>query len=326
MNPKVSVLMPVYNAAPFLAEAIDSILAQTFADFEFVIINDGSTDGSEEIIAAYRDSRIRYLNNENNLGLVATLNRGIDCSQGQYIARMDGDDICLPKRFAKQVEHLDRNPEVGVCGTAYTYFGDSNRLESPPIDCRKAFTYLSQNSSIGHPTAMIRKSVLDEHAIRYENEFGYAADYALWVRMGLVSRIESLPDSLLRYRWHSSNMSKTDPHRISAWVRVRILWHQQLAGRELNESEKRYFMKELASWSTFQSSRVLLLSILETAQAPYFDQGYFGQLAITEWELSVIDHFRLRGLLECFTNPVLRKWSRATRTGLAAHYLRTMLS
>ena len=115
--------MPAYNAEKYINEAIDSILAQTFTDFEFIIIDDGSTDSTCAIVESYSDSRIRFFKNEHNLGVAATLNRGLDLARGEYIARMDADDISLPTRFEKQAAYMDSHPDVVVCGTGVECFG-----------------------------------------------------------------------------------------------------------------------------------------------------------------------------------------------------------
>ena len=112
--PGVSVVMPAYNAAKYIKEAIDSILAQTYRDFEFIIVNDGSTDNTKEIILSYSDPRIVYIENEQNSGICVTLNKGLDAAKGRYIVRMDSDDIALPQRLEVQVRYMDANPVVGV--------------------------------------------------------------------------------------------------------------------------------------------------------------------------------------------------------------------
>lgn len=318
VSPKVSVMMPVYNAALYLREAIDSILSQTFTDFEFLIINDGSTDASGEIINGYADSRILYIENKENLGLVETLNRGIALARGEYIARMDADDISLPERFARQVAFMDAHREVGACGTAFQFFGDSDHIAIHPEDYTHCFTLLSLNSSLGHPTSMIRKAILNRHAIRYEPEFAYAADYAFWIRISQVSCISSLTETLLLYRWHTTNMSKTDPSRTMARVRARILWHELVLGNPLSEAQKRYLAWDFRDRGTFRAGKKLLAAVLES---PRIDRDYFGELAVTEWELKYIDRFGLRGLLTCLMQPDFRKNSRATAIGLVAHYL-----
>ena len=124
VQPKISVVMPAYNAENYIREAIDSILAQTFRDFEFLIIDDGSTDHTVEIIRSYSDSRIRLYQNERNMGVAATLNRGLDLARGEYIARMDADDISLPERFAKQAAYMDAHPDVAVCGSNIILFSE----------------------------------------------------------------------------------------------------------------------------------------------------------------------------------------------------------
>lgn len=122
--------MPVYNAQEYIREAIDSILNQTFSDFEFIIINDGSTDNSVEIIKNYNDPRIVLVDNTENKGLVSVLNQGLQLAQGEYIARMDADDISLPNRFMEQVNYLDKHPQVGILGAWFHIFGDKiNRIE-----------------------------------------------------------------------------------------------------------------------------------------------------------------------------------------------------
>jgi glycosyltransferase involved in cell wall biosynthesis len=117
ISPKISVVMPVYNGKEYLALAVESILRQTFADFEFIIINDGSTDNSADIAASYEDPRIKLLHNDKNLGLIPSFNRGLENSRGEYIARMDADDIAFPDRFKKQVAFLDDHPDIALCGS-----------------------------------------------------------------------------------------------------------------------------------------------------------------------------------------------------------------
>ncbi len=128
MNPKVTVLMPVYNAEKYLKTAIESILKQTFSDFELLIINDGSTDGSEEIIRSFNDKRIRLFNNEQNLGIIKTLNKGLNLAKGEYIIRMDADDISLPDRLELQVKYMEENPGIGISGTQARIFGDTKKF------------------------------------------------------------------------------------------------------------------------------------------------------------------------------------------------------
>ena len=159
--PRVSVLMPAYNSEKYLGEAIDSILNQTFTDFEFIIINDGSKDNTAKIVEEYakKDKRIRFIDNKKNQGIVGVLNEGIDLCRGKYIARMDSDDISLPTRFEKEIEYMEEHPECGVLGTWYEIFGKLNGPVQQPE--RIKILNLLNEDHVGHPTVFIRKSVID---------------------------------------------------------------------------------------------------------------------------------------------------------------------
>ena len=210
-HPKISVLMPAYNSEKYISEAIESILNQTFTDFEFIIINDGSTDKTAEIINKYAksDNRIKFVNNTKNQGLIAVLNEGLDIATGEYIARMDSDDISLPERFAKQIEYMDKHPECGVLGTWTELFGPhikKNKIvKKPPIV--KLLDFVIRGNDVAHPTAMIRRSVLVDNNIKYNPEYKHAEDYALWGTICKYAEIHNLQEILLKYRWHDGNIS-----------------------------------------------------------------------------------------------------------------------
>lgn len=207
--PKVSVLMPAYNAEKYISEAIDSILNQTFEDFEFIIINDGSTDRTKEIILEYGDPRIVLLENEKNSGIVVTLNKGLDVAKGEYIARMDADDIAVPERLQIQVIYMDKHPEIGVLGTGLKKFGDEineeKRFFSQKPDILKAELLFA--TCIAHPTVVMRKDVLDAFHIRYEIDYAGAEDFLMWWRLSQKTQIATLPDILLNYRIHKSQIT-----------------------------------------------------------------------------------------------------------------------
>lgn len=204
--PKVTILMPVYNGEDFLRESIESILNQTFTDFELLIIDDGSTDQSVSIIKSYADSRIRLKMNKTNERLSATLNKGIASAKGKYIARMDSDDISFAKRLEKQVDFMDRNPEIGLCGTAMKIMPTDLLVEYPSfhddILCRMLFS-----NSFSHPTLMYRKSVLNKNGLYYDTEIPYAQDYDLCWRMANVSMTANIQETLLYYRIHDEQVS-----------------------------------------------------------------------------------------------------------------------
>lgn len=206
--PKVSVLMPAYNAEKYIVEAIESILSQTFQDFEFIIINDGSTDNTVKIIQEYakRDKRIRFINNSRNQGLIAVLNQGLDLCRGEYIARMDCDDISLPERFAKQVKYLDEHPNVVVVGTWMQIFGKNNSV----CECVPNVTTIDliiKGNLVAHSVAMLRKSVLRDNNIYYNPKYIYIEDYALWFQLLNYGEIHNIQETLLKYRIHDESVS-----------------------------------------------------------------------------------------------------------------------
>jgi glycosyltransferase involved in cell wall biosynthesis len=206
--PKVSVVMPVYNTEKYIQEAIESILNQTYTDFEFIIINDGSTDRTKEIIQSYKDSRIRYLENVHNSDIVTTLNKGLDYATGEYIARMDADDIAMKDRLKEQNRFLDRHDEIGVVGSAMIVFNEKGEENLFPYSTTPgmAKAELMFNSSLGHPTVMIRKRCLEN--IRHEAEYQGLEDFVMWWRIAQRYPIVSLKKPLLKYRKHTDQVTK----------------------------------------------------------------------------------------------------------------------
>lgn len=204
--PKVSVIMPVYNSEKYLAEAIESILSQTFSDFEFIIIDDCSTDSSYQIADSFRDSRIRLFRNSENSGVAYSLNRGIELSEGYYIARMDADDISLLQRLERQISYLETHPSVGVLGTAISFCGAKQGIFQNTDSPQQAKIDLLFNSCICHPTAIIRRSSLDK--FRYDRNFEGCEDYELWWRLSFRCEITSLSEVLFHYRFHKSQVTQ----------------------------------------------------------------------------------------------------------------------
>lgn len=207
--PRVSVVMAAYNAAEFLRQAIDSILRQTFGDFEFIIVDDGSADDTAAIVRSYADPRIRLVQNQRNLGLARALNMGIDAARGEYIARMDADDESLPTRFEEQVRFLDAHPEIGLCGTQIETMGA--RVERWIFECepKRLKAHLLFSTSMSHPSVMFRRSVAEAHGLRYDPAYPLTQDYALWVCFSRVTDIANLPQVLVRYRLHGQSASST---------------------------------------------------------------------------------------------------------------------
>ncbi len=197
--------MPVYNMAPYIEEAICSILTQTYSDFELLILDDGSTDGTLDIIRKFDDKRIRVIAHTVNQGLIATLNQGIDLCTGEYIARMDGDDIALPHRLERQVNFMDDHQDCGVCGSQVYLLG-RDAITAKPLNHEAIRCWQLFHCTMVHPTVMIRKSVLEDHDIRYLNYF-HAEDYEIWNRLSAITQLVNLPEVLLMYRQHSNQIT-----------------------------------------------------------------------------------------------------------------------
>ncbi len=197
--PRVTVLMAVYNGERYLREAMESVLAQTFADFEFLVVDDGSTDASAQIIASYADPRVRPVRNRANLGLVASLNRGLELARGEYVARMDADDISRPERLSHQVRFMEVHPGVGVCGSWVQFFPDRYIWKLPrsseEIRCRQ-FSIVG----VAHPSVMLRRRLFVEHGLFYSPGFPYLEDFELWDRALKHMEFANIQEVLLDYR------------------------------------------------------------------------------------------------------------------------------
>jgi glycosyltransferase involved in cell wall biosynthesis len=212
MTPKVSVVMSVYNAGDFLQEAVDSVLAQRFADFELIMIDDGSTDGSLSTLRRISDARVKIIQQENR-GLIASLNRGIALSTGQYIARMDADDRCMPDRFGLQANHLDQHPDIALLGSGIATMDENGSPLAPCV--RFPQTHAEIWAGMGrrpwvfcHPAVMFRRAAAVEMGM-YRSDFAHAEDAEFFARLMTRYQAANLPDVLLSYRLRRSAISFT---------------------------------------------------------------------------------------------------------------------
>lgn len=211
MTPLISVILPVYNAEKFIKDAIDSILNQTYKNFELIIINDGSTDNSESIILGYDDKRIIYVKNERNIKLINTLNKGIKLAKGDFIARMDADDISLPNRFEEQINIFKNFKNVGVCGSNIKIFSNNTNksyLHKFPISNINIKSSILTINPFAHPSVMIRKSILDEYDIKYNNCFYRVEDWGLWISLIDKCDFYNVSKPLLLYRYVETSESR----------------------------------------------------------------------------------------------------------------------
>lgn len=206
--PKVSVVLPVYNSEKYLKKSIKSILDQSFSDFEIIAINDGSIDNSLSILDSFHDKRIKIFHNIKNIGISASLNFGIQNSSGEYIARMDADDICLSNRLKNQTYFLDQNLNVDIVGSYFKTFGYTiPRKICPPLQDNQIKAGLLFNAVLGHPVVMMRKESFLSNKLKYDSNYDGAEDYELWVRSSSKLCFANIPQVLLLYRIHPKQIS-----------------------------------------------------------------------------------------------------------------------
>lgn len=248
--PKITVLMSTYNRAPFLPHSINSILKQTFTDFEFIIINDGSPDETDKILRLFaaKDKRIRVITNEQNKGLIYSLNLGLDKARGKYIARMDDDDIALPQRLEKQYAFMEQNPDFAVVaswigrpdGKGVWHF----QKETNP-EALKVQLYLN-SVPISHPASFLRRDFLNKNNIRYDPIYKAAEDRKFWLDIfDANGKMGNIPEVLLRFRLHQSN-----PHEyyINQWKNLNHFFNQEIRLRFGTTDE----FKDLDKCATFR--------------------------------------------------------------------------
>lgn len=208
-EPLVSVVLPVHDGEAYLGAAIDSILRQSYRHLELIVIDDGSSDGSAALAESYADPRVRLVRNGCNLGLVATLNRGIDLARGEFIARMDADDIAAPQRLELQVRRMAEDPGLAVLGTDITYGDARGAVTGQPRGLARGPALvrwrLMRGTCLYHPTVMLRRSALGD--ARYSADRIHAEDYDLWLRLSRHHRLDNLPQRLLLHRRHAESVS-----------------------------------------------------------------------------------------------------------------------
>ena len=277
----ISVLMPVYNTKEeYLHASIESILNQTFTDFELIIVNDGSTNNAEEVVLSYKDDRIKYFKQENQ-GIVGALNNAWSKASGKYIARMDSDDIAYPERFAKQIKFLEENPEYSLVGS-WAKIIPSNNVIKLPQDI-KIMDLLADCMFI-HPSIMFNKADFEKFNLQYETGFEYAEDYCMYARAVKYLKMTNLQEVLLDYRVYPENSSsKNRDVRIKSSFKVQDLILENLSNdKELQErildiayrkknkvgrlQEKIFSIKNLyKNWTKYKLITVLGIGILFNA-------------------------------------------------------------
>jgi glycosyltransferase involved in cell wall biosynthesis len=268
----VSVLLPVYNGASTLREAVDSILAQDDVELELLLVDDASRDESAEIIRAYaaRDERVTAVVHEENIGLAATLNEGLGAARHELVARMDQDDVALPGRLRAQVSFMRSRPEILLAGSFVFHMGanrSSDRLVELPTTPRQVAQTLQRENCLYHPAVILRRSPVIE-AGGYREEFHNAEDYELWLRLARCHDLANIPEPLLRYRFSVSGMTLGRKWEQLRYVNLAQELHRE-PGISLGEAERRadvrlqhvdrrWFMRQVASGTVDELVRLRL--------------------------------------------------------------------
>jgi glycosyltransferase involved in cell wall biosynthesis len=253
--PRVTVLLCAYNAARYLQPAVESILAQTYRDFEFLLIDDASTDETPQRLTSFTDPRIRILRNERNLGLTPSLNRGLREARGELIARQDADDLSTPDRLEKQIAFLDANPSVALVGSQLRAINAAGRHEGVrdvPLTSESIHWAMLLTNPITHTAAIFRREVFRDELGGYDERFTSCQDYDLWSRASAKHRLCNLPDRLVSYRMHAESISTT-----------RIEANQHLVREVLDR-----LLRERGLRKQFAEHEVTLLAKLRWGAAP----------------------------------------------------------
>ncbi len=265
----ISVLMANYNTRDrYLRSAIESVLRQSYTNFEFIIVDDGSSDDSVAIIKSYQDERIVFIRNKTNIGLIASLNKGLDYCHGEFIARVDADDICLRDRFKTQIEFMQAHPEVIVSGTWIMNIGDwrereKSRVVNEQITSREDYRIcllFANKPMIYHPSAMLNHRLMKQYGLRYEDDKLYAEDYKLWVSCAEVADCVIIPQVLVKYRLHEKAITAVHKQRTRRTyhlivqnqldkLHLTLSWEELPAYRKLQYNKQPYDLKS-REWVT----------------------------------------------------------------------------
>ncbi|MDF9801100.1 glycosyltransferase involved in cell wall biosynthesis [Catalinimonas alkaloidigena] len=299
-QPLITVIMSVYNGLPYLRDAITSILHQSFSDFEFLIIDDASTDESVNVINSYNDSRIQLYQNQSNIGLTASLNKGLKLAKGKYIARMDADDISEHTRIEEQISLMEKHADIGLCGSWYQII--DGRVIKKPITHEEIMLGMLRRNPFGHSTIMIRASLLNKHKLIYNENFTSSQDYDLWSRIVEHTKAYNIPKVLVKYRLHTNQVSvKKEKEQLKNESKIKkqilqkvladvsnkeILIHEKVIFNTHNISTKEFvsyvnFLKRLLKANTkslryhsgklYEFTYKLWLSAIKNLQKPSLD-------------------------------------------------------
>ena len=306
--------MSVYNGETYLKESIESILNQTYKNFEFIIVDDHSSDNSLSTILSFDDSRIVVIRNTKNIGLAASLNKALKIAKGEYIARMDDDDISLPERIEKQIQFMDSHSSCGVLGTYAELFGSKTgfRKHASKSDELKIRTLFS--CQFPHPTVLIRKKVLKDNKLEYNEQFSTAQDYELWSRMIKITEFNTLPEILLKYRTHEKQISVEN--RKKQLENTKKIHQKLLLEIGLKNSEESLTIHDFLTTFPHRMSLIQikktenhLSSIILANEKSNFINHHSLSIFLSEYFYNICKKSKINALIKCFifSNSILSK-------------------
>ena len=310
--------MPVFNARQYVRQAVESILEQTFVDFDFLILDDGSTDDSREIISGIDDKRIRLIKNEQNLGIAKTLNKGLSLARGEFVARMDADDIADSERLSKQYDFLIKNPRIGVCGSWVWNFNDQKKfLLRYPVgqDCVRSFFLFANPCS--HPSVMMRSEMIRQYGLQYNPAYKAAQDYDLWRRCTDFFEIDNIPEPLVSWRRNEQGMTWGNS-KISNEKTMEIL-REMLGEIGCHPSEQQLcFHREIGNGSGMRSHQELIdvtkwlsyLLALNKKQGHYSHEGLLKAVGFVWFRVCLNSSGMGLAVLRRYYTSSFRKWYR----------------
>jgi glycosyltransferase involved in cell wall biosynthesis len=297
---EVTVLLPAYNAEKYLADAVDSILKQTFSDFELLIINDGSTDKTLSILNSFNDSRIRIIKHAENKGLIYSLNEGLNFSKSKYIVRMDADDIALPDRLKVQVDFMNQHQDISAAGSYYQIIG-REEIQKMPNSNDTIKVHMLFHTAMAHPTIILRRDRFIDANYLFDQDFKHAEDYELWSRACVSLKFANIPQVLLKYRFHEEQVS-TKFNKIQRdtmnLVQINLLSN---LGISISSDEK--VIQRGIAYSEYGNDKKYLIKLLEwlrridaaNATSHFFDEVSLGNYLSVKWFL-ISGHLALNGI------------------------------
>jgi glycosyltransferase involved in cell wall biosynthesis len=284
-------------------------LRQTLPDFELLVVNDGSTDGTASILRSCTDCRLTVIENDGNLGVIASLNKGLEAARGEFVARMDADDIANSQRLQRQVHFLRKFPQIGLCGTWFQTFGEGrSRVVRPPTRPEDLAARLFYESPLGHPTVMFRRALFADHGLEYSLEYPHAEDFELWVRAAEITELANLPEVLLRYRQHGEQVGNLKTAKQNETVRTILVRQLRKIYPEAGAAECEKHVTIFRDWLSERAGIDVnyvetwlrqLVARNESAGRPYPREAFRRALGIVWWRYCSV-RLATRGMLSAF--------------------------